>query len=430
MSTVVLCRRTIFRAALAGTLAAAAVSAACRPPAAPTALPELAEAYVRITLQLAQHRPNLVDAWIGPDAWRPGPRVPVADLRTQLDALIARVNNLRARDVDPTDIQRLGYLQGQLRALALVTRRLLGETTPFAAEVEQSFGRPLPPYDEPAIKRAHAALDVELAGAEPLAERYQSFRRSYLVPTDRAERVFEAAIDACKAATTPHITLPGDQAIELEFDAPIEWDAYAQYLGGHRTKLRIASRAGHDVAALLHMACHETYAGHHTQHVWIDDALVKGRGWAEFQLSPAFGPHLLITEGAAEAAVDLTLPEARRAAIYRDRLLPLAGLDGDGVRLARVETLAATLESAVPALVARYLDNAATAAETASALSEQVLLPAPDQYVAFAERHRSAAVVYPIGKAAVGGWIARTSADAERWRRLQDIFTRKPFTLE
>ena len=412
-------------------VAVATLAASCSPRRPPGTLHDLAEAYVRLTLQLAQHRPNLVDAWTGPPAWRPGPRVPVAELRDTLDDLASRAERLRPGDLDPTEGPRLAYLRGQLRALSLITRRLLGESTRFDDEVRLAFGRAIPPSSDAEAARVRAALENELEGPEPLVERYHRFRRRFVIADEQVDRVLASAIEACRAATAAHITLPADEHIEVHFDPSLEWDGYARYAGGHRTRITIAGREGHDVAGLLHLACHETYAGHHLQQVLIDDALVRGRSWIEFQLTPAFGPHLLIAEGAAEAAVDLALPHAARAAIYRDRLLPLAKLPAtDAERLARIESLAAALDMTVPPIVARYLDSETPPADAAVALRASALMPSPDRFLAFAARHRTSAVVYPIGKAAVTAWISQGATDAERWRLLQDIFTRRPFSIE
>jgi hypothetical protein len=411
--------------------ASALVPAACeRRPAAAT-LHEIAEQYVRVTLQLAQHRPNLVDAWTGPADWHPGPRVPVTELRVVVDDLLARAEDLRRTRFDPTDAPRVAYLQGQMRALALVTRRLLGETTTFSEEARADFGRPLPPTNDDETSRARAALDRELEGDGSLEDRYSAFRRRFVVDRRRGEAVLRAAIDACRTATSAHMVLPPDERISLTFDEAIEWDAFARYRGAHETLLTVGSASGHDVAALLHMACHETYAGHHAQHILIDDALVKGRGWMEFHLTPSFGPHRLISEGAAEAGVDLALPEDARARIYRERLLPLAGLPaGEAERLARVETLAASLDASLPDTIGRYLDNQATADETVRRLASEALMSSPERFLAFAERHRVGAVVYPVGRAVVSAWVTASTAGDEQWRRLQDLFTRTPFALD
>ena len=58
--------------------------------------------------------------------------------------LAVRAERIRPADLDPTEAPRLAYLRGQLRALTLVARRLLGESTRFDEEVRLAFGRPLP----------------------------------------------------------------------------------------------------------------------------------------------------------------------------------------------------------------------------------------------------------------------------------------------
>ncbi len=405
---------------------------ACTPRPPPT-LHALAESYVRVSLQLAQHQPNLVEAWTGPAAWRQGARVPVEGLRTEVERLAAQADATSPAEIDPTEVPRLTYLRGQLRALTLVTRRLLGESTRFDEELRLGFGRGLPDNVAHQIAAARATLDRELAGPGTLAERYLTFRRQFVVPEARVDRVLAAAIDACRVATIGHVGLPENQRVDLEFDPSIGWDAYAEYLGDHHTRVKVSSRQGRDVARLLRLACHETYPGHHLQHVLIDDALVKGRTWIEFQMTPAFGPHLLVTEGAAEAGADLAFPEPARTALYRDRLLPLAGLlqlVEQAPRLARVEGLVRTLELGVPAIIGAYLDGVMPSASAIDALATQTLVPAPERFLAFAERHRAAAVVYPIGRMAITRWLEQDRADADRWRRLQDIFTRAPFALD
>src|SRR5688572_10046867 len=101
----------------------------------PIAVHELAEAYVRVTLQFAQHRPNLVEGWRGPPSWAPGPRLPVATLRDSLNQLLAQAEDPQLGNVDSTEAPRVAYLRGQLRALRLVARRLLGESFRFEEEV-------------------------------------------------------------------------------------------------------------------------------------------------------------------------------------------------------------------------------------------------------------------------------------------------------
>jgi hypothetical protein len=406
-------------------LVAFAVSAcASRPPAT---LTEVAEAYVRLTLQFAQHQPSLVETWLGPDSWRPGARVPVADLDAALDELIARTN--RARDIDRTEDSRREYLRGQLRALKVVARRLSGDEIAFDSELNAAFADRAPKLD--AIDRSieRTALERELPGEGALVDRIAAFRRRFVVPSERVEAVFSAAVDACRRATMPRIELPSDERVAVSLDMATDWGATAHYQGRHRTQVRISGRGEHDVADLLHIACHETYPGHHVQNVLIEDALVRGRGWAEFDLIPAFGPHLVVTEGWAEIGVELAMPAEVTAQVYRQTLMPLAGLPtADAERLARVADLAGPFALQATSVIGRYLDNRLSFDETRRVLRDETLILSPDRLIALAERRRTAAVVYGVSRHALASAHAGLNA-AGRWRKLHDAFTVTPFTF-
>jgi hypothetical protein len=428
LSIAVLPRRQWLPLVTAAAIVLALLQGSCQAPRPPIAIHNLAEAYVRLTLQFAQHRPNLVEGWRGPDTWVPGPRVPVQTLRDSLNQLLLQAEDPRLGRLDSTETPRVGYLRGQLRALGLVARRLLGESLRVEEEVRLAFGVPLPPLDQRQIARSRAALDNELRGAGSIEERYRRFRRAFIVPADRFDGALDTALAICRERSA-FLRLPADERIKIVFDPTIEWEAFARYLGDHLTVITFAARSGHDVAGLLHAVCHETYAGHHAQHVMIDDALARGRGWTEFELTPGFGPHLMIAEGAAEIGAELALPADVRRDAYA-RMLASAGLaPSEAARLARVETLASDLEPAVASIIARYLDNDASREATMDALAHEALVPAPERLLSFAERQRTTALAYRVGKAAVAEVIGKVP-ESDRWRRLRDLFTLRPFVLE
>jgi hypothetical protein len=396
---------------------------ASRPPAT---LHEIAEDYVRLTLQFAQHQPTLVDAWVGPASWRPGPRRPVAELRTELDDLRQRLDDIG--EVDRTERTRLDYLRHQVGALTVAARRLSGESTRFAEEFEAFFANRAPPGEGIDLTRERAALEREVAGDGTLVDRIDAFRRRFVVPPDRVDAVFRSAVEACRRETSAHIQLPSGERVDIQFDGD-NGAGSAEYLGRHQTRVRLSSREGHDVAELLHLACHETYPGHHLQHVLIDDALVRGRGWIEFQLTPAFGAHAMLSEGWAEAGVDLATPPDVSARIFRETMLPLSGLQTDEAdRLARVAALTAPFASEAVAPVARYVDNEQAHEATVAALRDRALLTSPERVIALADRRRAGAILYGPAKLAVSS-LYRSDEPNARWRMLHDVFTVTPFVM-
>jgi len=398
--------------------------AGCSVPAPrPRPLPEIAEGYVRVALQVAQHNRDLVDEWRGPASWRPGPREPVAPLVARIGAL--RNELARTTAASAVDRDRAAYLAGQLRALEVMTRRLLGQSGTFNDEAREAFGIEPTRPNAASEARAREAVARELPGSEPLRDRYASFKRRFVVRPDRARAVMQAALAACRKATAGVIPLPADEGVELRFVSDTTWDGYAIYLGNHRSRIDVNEGGTLDVTRALRLACHEGYPGHHVQNLIIDDALVGGRGWDEFRLQPGFGPHVLITEGAAEAAADAAFPPAAREAVYRDVLLPAAGLPvTEAARLVRVEEAMAVLEPIIPAVARDYLDGRLSQSAAVDRLRDEALTPDPVALLSFAEHRRTRVLAYPVGRAllrpALGAGLAG----------LRVVFAERPFALQ
>jgi hypothetical protein len=250
-----------------------------------------------------------------------------------------------------------------------------------------------------------------------------------VIPPDREARVLQAALDACRAVTRTHIELPNDESAELTLGVDSPWDGYARYQGLHRTIIGISGRSPLDLTRALHLACHEGYPGHHLQHVLIDDALVRGRRWLEFQLAPAFGPHLLIAEGAAEAGAALAFPPDRRAELYRDVLFPLAGLSRAAAeRLIDVEELSQALQPSIADTLAAYLDSNTSRAATAAALVDKAAVLDPEALISMAERRRTVLIAYSLGRSVVEPTLYRDGG--EPWSRLVALFSESPFALQ
>ena len=407
------------RVRLAHAIAALALTWACGEPA--PSLDTIAEGYVRVALQLAQHDPQLIEDWRGPDSWRPGPRQPVAPLLQRIETL---QQDLR-RHSNPATADRRGYLAAQLAALEFSAHRLLGQSAPFDDEAEKAFGRRPGPGQGLRISPL-VALQQELPGPGALVERYAAFKKRQTVDGSKAEPLIKAALAACRAATIAALALPHDEAIEVAFADDSPWDAFAQYLGHHRTRITFNRRAAMDVSRVLRLACHEGYPGHHVQFMLIDDELAVRRGWHEFELTPAFGRHLLVTEGAAEAGAEMAFPFERRVALYRDVLLPIAGLPPqDAERIANIEALVWSLEPAAISIIRDYLDNKLTHAAAVDRLRDDALTLDPEALLAFAERRRTRILAYPEGRDAIRRTIGSTELE-----RLRALFVEHPFAVQ
>lgn len=397
-------------------------------PEPPVDVAALAARYVQLTRGLARHDPSLIDHWLEPPPADDTPRVPVATLRAGTDRLAGDVAAALPRTSGP-ERRRAEHLDGQVRALQLAARRLLGESLPFDAEARLGLGLdPMRP-NLVRIETAREALDAELPGTDPLAERVARFRTAFLVPDDLREATLHAALDVCREATlAAGLPLPAGESVEVVLVHGLPWDAHAQYVGSHRTRIDVNASQPMDVARALRIACHEGYPGHHAQHLWMAGTLVAERGWTEFALVPGFGPSLLVAEGAAEAGSDVAVPPERRANIYQRRLAPTAGLahvpPEAWARLVRVETLLADIEPIVGDVARAYLDNHINGAATEERLAAEALLPAPEAFVPFIERRRTRVLAYPEGRRLVTRRLADRGLLA-----LHTVFTDDALTL-
>ena len=391
------------------------IVAACN--GAPPSLDQIGERYVRAALSLAQHDPDLVEAWRGSESLIPGPRVPVADIVADLRRLQRGIDQ-HANDVGSAiDKARIDYLDHQLRALDFAAGRLLGRTTSIDEQARDEFGVAFSQPDADAVSRTLTEIAVLLPGSGRLADRVTAFRRALSIPDDRKQAVLQIALDACREPAAPVIDLPRDESVTIRFHKNMPWDAFARYAGNHRTTIEVNDDGPIDVSRALRLACHEGYAGHHAQHLLLDRVFGE-RQWPELQLTPGFGRHLLFMEGGAEVGADLALPAARRAALYRERVFPAAALDPKDIdTLVRLEELLPALLPVVTEVGRQYLATRITYEQAIERLANDALVSDPQATLAFIERRRARALVYGEGRRVIYSMMPARSLNS-----LRDLF--------
>lgn len=393
------------------------IAAACS--GAPPPLDEIGESYVRAALSLAQHDPDLVEAWRGSEALIPGPRVPVADIAADLQRLQRGIDQHSNNVGSAVDKARIDYLDHQVRALDFAASRLRGRTTSVDEQARDEFGLAFSQPDAEAISRTLGDIAALLPGSGRLADRVIAFRSATTIPGDRKQAVLQIATDACREAVAPVIELPRDEGITIRFHKNMPWDAFARYAGAHRTTIEVNDDGPIDMSRALRLACHEGYAGHHVQHLLVDRVFGERR-WPELQLTPGFGRHLLFMEGAAEAGADLALPASRRAAMYRERLFPAASLDPKDIEtLVRLEDLLPALLPVVTEVARQYLDTRITRDQAIERLSSDALISNPQATLAFIERRRARALVYGEGRRVIYSMMTARTLES-----LRDLFRR------
>lgn len=401
------------RAVYAG--AAAMMAMACS--TVPPSLDAIGEGYVRAALRLAQHDPDLVEAFRGGDSLIPGARVPVANIAADVRALREGIDQ-HANDVgNSIDRARIQYLDSQLRALDFAAGRLLGRATSIDEQARDEFAAAFSQPDPEVVRETLAEVDRLLPGPGRTIERVTAFRKRLIVGDDRKLAVMQIALDACREPVAPFIDLPKNESLTIRFHKNLPWDAFARYTGDHRTTIEINDTSPLDISRALRLACHEGYAGHHAQHLLMD-RLFEERRWPELQLTPAFGRHLLFMEGAAEVGADLALTAEHRTRLYRDRLFPAAALEPDDIdKLVRLDDLLPLLLPVVTEVARGYLDSRMAQAQAVERLSNEALISNPQATLAFIERRRARALVYGEGRR-----VTYSMMPARNLESLRDLF--------
>ena len=214
-------------------------TAACSDRSAAT-LDVIAEQYVRLALELAQHDPSLVESWRGPEPWRATVRRPVAAIADQIAAADAALQRAAYDAGSAFDNARSRYLQAQLRALRFAASRLGGRSTTIDEQMREEFARTLPPLDPATVTSMHNGVKAWLPGDLTLADRVRNLRKATTIPADRRQGVVQLALDACRAATRAKVTVPDDESVQVLFRPTTEWDGYARYLGNNRSEIELS----------------------------------------------------------------------------------------------------------------------------------------------------------------------------------------------
>ena len=399
--------------------------------AAPADLNPIAESYVKLALALGVHDGDYVDAYFGPAEWRTtaeAAKLPLAAIREQEQALRAKLAALHLTGLDDMGRLRHEYLTKQLRAMEARVEMLEGRKFTFDEESSLVFDAVAPVNPAAHFEAILAELEKALPGPGPLAKRVQTYRNQFVIPPDKVDAVFRAAIAAARARTLKHIALPANESFTVEYVTGKPWVAYNWYQGNFHSLIQVNTELPIYIDRAVDLAAHEGYPGHHVYNALLEQHLVRERGWVEFSIYPLFSPQSLIAEGTANYGVKVAFTEPERLAFERDVLFPLAGLDPARVEdYYRVLRLTKQLSFAGNEAARRYLNGEITAVAAADWLNHFALsepLRAQQQVRSY-DKYRSYVINYNLGEEMVRQYIeGRAGTDpAARWREFGELIS-------
>jgi hypothetical protein len=409
-------------------LAASIADGATPSPAAATvtSVNEIAEAYVKLVLAMGQHDPDYVDAYYGPPEWK--------EHKKPLDAIAVEATRLRdqlAKISQPTDEMeqlRRRYLPKQLTALEARVRILNGERLKFDEESQALYDAVAPTFPETHFQEILAKLEPKLPGEGSLLQRYENWRRAFVIPKEKLDKVFQLAIKACRERTLAHIKLPPNENFSVEFVTNKPWGGYNWYKGNYRSVIQVNTDLPVYIDRAIDLAAHEGYPGHHVYNALLEKNLVRDRGWVEFSVYPLFSPQSLVAEGTANFGREVGFTKPERLAFEKEVLWPAAGIDSSRAEeFYEVQDLVKKLGYATNEAARRYLNGDINADAAAAWLQKYALMDEKraKQATKFIEKYRSYVINYNLGEDMVRNYIEKRGGTEnqpeQRWREFEEL---------
>jgi hypothetical protein len=396
-----------------------------------TNMDRVAESYARLVLAVGQHDPDYVDAYYGPPAWKEeadAHKRPLAELRTEAAGLVEELGTHPATSSDGMVRLRHQYLSRQLESMVARIDMLSGKRLSFDEESQALYDAVAPHYGAEHFQGILDQLEKLVPGDGPLPERIERFRQDFVIPRERLDTVFQAAIDECRRRTLEHVELPPGESFQVEYVTDKPWSGYNWYKGNFHSLIQVNTDLPIFIERAIDLACHEGYPGHHVYNALLEKNLVRDRGWPELSVYALFSPQSLIAEGTANFGIEVAFPGEERVRFEREKLFPLAGLDpSQAARYYEVQALTQKLSYAGNEAARRYLDGEITREQAVDWLV-RYSLSAPDraeQRTRFFDRYRSYVINYNYGQDLVREYIERQGGTEKnpqkRWEELKTL---------
>jgi len=383
----------------------------------------IAQEYVKLSLLIGQHHESYIDAYYGPKEWLPTANAqPLSTLIKQAKTLsgqLSLLDNTLHKTLEASLKQRFDFLKIQLDAAGFFLRHLLDKTQRnpvFDVEAKGLYDVISPEVDLIKLDEILAKLNELLKGEGSLNSRLEQFNQQFVIPEEKIERVFKAAIDESRARTKKHLHLPDNESFTIEYVTDKIWSGYNWYKGDNYSHIQINTDFPIHIDRAIDLASHEGYPGHHVFNSQMEQHLVKGKGWFEYSVYPLFSPMSLLAEGSANYGIEVCFPHAERIVFEREVLFGLAGLDTRQVeRYYQVQALVQQLSYAGNYVAKYYLDGDIDQ-EQAVALLMQYSLTTREkslQRIAFIEANRSYVINYNLGQDLVKTYLEAKAIEAK-----------------
>jgi hypothetical protein len=390
-------------------------------------LDPIGERYARLVLAVGVHDEDYVDAYYGPKEWKEEAKkqkLSLAEIRNRSESAL---NELSAVKRPSQEMERLryDYLKRQLESLQAFVDLQLGKKFSFDEESKALYDAVSPRFSEEHFAEILRSLDSVLPGKGTIQERYDAFKKNFIIPPDKVDEVFQLALEESRKRTRKHIALPADESFTVEYVTNKPWSGYNWYQGNYRSVIQVNTDLPIYIDRAIDLAGHEGYPGHHVYNVLLEQELLRKRKWLEFSVYPLYSPQSLIAEGSANYGVKVLFPEEERMDFEQNVLFRAAGLDA--VRYPQYRKVTEWTEKLTYAgneAARRFLDGEWSEEQVVEWTMKYLLYTKERavQRVQFVKKYRSYVINYNLGEDLVAKYIeSRSRTPEERWNEVTKL---------
>lgn len=397
----------------------------------------IAENYVKLVLKVGLYDPGYVDAYYGPTEWRPDTASVIVKDSLQIQRLFQEsgsmldsLDALRYYKANEIETLRYKFLYKQLLAVRTRISMLAGAVFTFDEETKNLYDAEAPVHSNEYFSSLINELDKIVPGKGNLSERLSEFRKSFIIPENKIDTIFKAAITECRERTLQHIKLPSGENFSVEYVKDKPWGAYNWYKGNYYSLIQVNTSLPIFIDRAIDLAAHEGYPGHHVYNVLLEKNMVKGNKWMEFTVYPLYSPQSLIAEGSANFGIHVAFPGNSRIKFEKEVLFSLAGLDTAKADLYyRIIELTSKLNYADNEAARNYINGKVTREGTIAWLQKYSIMTREraEQSLRFIDTYRSYVINYNLGQDLVKDYVNRNGGTENnpdmRWKIMEKLLS-------
>jgi hypothetical protein len=280
----------------------------------------IAERYIRAAHGVNLYKNGFIDAYFGNPAW-------TQPFSSNLDDLAIELEQLQYDLSEISSPERRAYLNVQIGAMQTMVKLKSGDSISFLEEVRGLHDIEPIRKVESLFETAHQKLEELLPGNGTLNDRRHVYRNKFTIDPNRIQAVIDVISLELQQRTKKLFGLPDHESCQYALVQNKPWGGYNWYLGNGRSRIEVNTDLPQYVSDLPDLVAHESYPGHHCEHVKKEQKLVLENDWQECGIQLLDSPECVLAEGIATSALDVVMDKSELAAWITDELCKIAGLN-------------------------------------------------------------------------------------------------------